>query len=286
MRIFLSVLALIALLGTGPAVWANGSENGHERGNGHRKHKQQTTQVAKAKAYARQAQQQGQKQVVNVYGAGGENGGAGQQSTSSTTNTTTISSHGAELAFAPDVSVRSTAPCMIGIGASAGWFGAAGSFSGAVTDKNCQRLEAARIGWASGNPKIMERASAIYWATTEDLIGPKGDVEKVAWIDPRSGEQLTAEVVYDPNDQTYKPREQHPKYVRAAAIAHYEALIKAGQLELPKTIGGSSFVQVGHDGRTQSLPFDANFLDDFIWEEEEMRNDDEDRSPANPADRN
>lgn len=56
-----------------------------------------------------------------------------------------ISSSAARAAYAPDVIASPTAPCRIGIGASAGWLGGSVGVSASVLDEGCDIRETSRM---------------------------------------------------------------------------------------------------------------------------------------------
>ncbi len=164
------------------------------------------------KAIALQGQLQGNKQAAN--------------------NTTTIKSDGsgnAVAAFAPSISSRSTARCVLTYSASGGGGGTGSIFSLGfalpIVDEGCVDEGLIRTGFESNSAASQAAAEEFYLHKMKLRMEEAGHIT-VAQVLDENGE--AQKVMFNDDLKAFVPVEMHPKYQRAAAVAFADLALKAG----------------------------------------------------------
>ncbi len=154
-----------------------------------------------------------------------------KQQTKNTTIVKSDASGNAVAAFAPSISSRSTTNCISTYAASGGGGGTGSIFSLGLSipirDEDCVMEQAIRTGFESNNATAQSLALELYEHQVAAIMVREGhdQIEKVA-LGPTDGE--TIDVMYSEERDAWVPKEQHPTFRRAAAIAYTEMLMQAG----------------------------------------------------------
>jgi hypothetical protein len=176
-----------------------------------------------------QGQGQGQGQLQAAIAAQGQL--QGNVGNTSTMTVQSDASGNSVIAYAPSISSRSTTNCITTYSGSggAGGSGSASIFSLGLSvpirDEDCVMEQAIRTGFESSLPEAQQLALELYKHQVAAIQVREGHdpVEKVAMIDG-----TTVDVMFDEKKDAWVPKEAHPKFRRAAAIAYTEMLMKAG----------------------------------------------------------
>lgn len=109
-----------------------------------------------------QGQNQGQSQLGVVSGAQNQSAVGAGNTTDVTISETVVNEARRPAASMPDVSVSSTAPCIVGVGGSGGVSGFGIGITAGVRDHTCSKLEVVRVGITLGDNEMREAAKALY----------------------------------------------------------------------------------------------------------------------------
>ena len=215
-----------------------------------------------SKATAVQGQLQGNKQAAN--------------------NTTTIKSDGsgnAVAAFAPSISSRSTARCVLTYSASGGGGGTGSIFSLGfalpIVDEGCVDEGLIRTGFESNSAASQAAAEEFYLHKMKLRMEEAGHIT-VAQVLDENGE--AQKVMFNDDLKAFVPVEMHPKYQRAAAVAFADLALKAGYKPNISIANQSGFQKVsfGSGGGISEM-----ILSDDIVESVMQDIDDTDRKDEN-----
>ncbi len=189
-------------------------------------------------------------------------------------------------AFAPSISSRSTTNCISTYAASGGGGGTGSIFSLGLSipirDEDCVMEQAIRTGFESNNARAQGLALELYEHQVTAIMVREGhdSIEKVA-LGPTDAE--TIDVMYSEERDAWVPKEQHPTFRRAAAIAYTEMLMQAGYEPNIQVKNYGGMMNVSHivvNGESQLL--DEDLVESVL----EGIDDDNVFKPVDASDRN
>lgn len=173
-------------------------------------------------------------------------------------------------AFAPSISARSTAPCVITYAASGGNGGAPSTsiFSLGlhipIKDDDCVRESMIRTGNESNDPVQQKLAQEMYEHQMLKMMEEDGHLKVSSVIDSDGNVQ---KVMYHNDLAAFVPVQSHPQYQRAAAVLLVDKMIQAGYTPHVNATTGSGFQRVSFDTGTDGSPeliFDEDMIESVI----------------------
>lgn len=227
------------------------------------------------KAIALQGQLQGNKQAAN------------------NTSTTTIKSDGsgnAVAAFAPSISSRSTARCVLTYSASGGAGGTGSIFSLGfalpIVDEGCVDEGLIRTGFESNSAESQAAAEEFYLHKMKLRMEEAGHITVAQVLDDEGN---TRKVMFNDDLKAFVPIEMHPKYQRAAAVAFADLALKAGYKPNISVANQSGFQKVsfGENGGFSEMVLSDDIVESVMQDIDDTdRSDENAYTPINPGDRN